>query len=263
MIRQMVDWDAGRYETTAAELGPAAEVVVERAGVGAGDVVVDVACGTGNAALLAAARGAHVVGVDGAPRLLAVAHERAASQKVEIDLRHGDLLALPVDDGAADVVLSIFGVIFAREPAAALREIARILRPDGRAFVTAWVPAGPIDAMLAAMGRIMARVAPGPPPSRFAWFDPAVLGPLAHGCGLVLAATEPRELTIRAASPEAYVEAGREHPMALAMTPALVRADAAEEVREAMVAVLRDANEDRTGFLVHSPYVIHELTRAG
>jgi len=46
MIRQMVDWDAGRYETTAAELGPAAEVVIERAG----DVVVDVACGTGNAA---------------------------------------------------------------------------------------------------------------------------------------------------------------------------------------------------------------------
>jgi ubiquinone/menaquinone biosynthesis C-methylase UbiE len=50
MIRQMVDWDADRYETTAAELGPAAEVVVERAGVAAGDVVVDVACGTGNAA---------------------------------------------------------------------------------------------------------------------------------------------------------------------------------------------------------------------
>jgi SAM-dependent methyltransferase len=107
-----------------------------------------------------------------------------------------------VDDGAADVVLSIFGVIFAREPAAALREIARILRPDGRAFVTAWVPAGPIDAMLAAMGRIMARVAPGPPPSRFAWFRSRCARPLAHDCGLVLAATEPRELTIRAASPE-------------------------------------------------------------
>jgi len=261
-MRGVVDWSAGRYETTAAELAPVAEVVVDRAGVAAGDVVVDLACGTGNAALIAAARGAHVVGVDGARRLLAVARERAASQGVGIDLRHGDLLALPVDDGGADVVLSVFGVIFAREPAAALREIARILRPDGRAFVTAWLPAGPIDAMLAAVSSIMARVAQGPPPPRFAWSDADVLGPLAHDCGLVLTATDQRELAVRAASPEAYVEAGRAHPMALAMAPALVRAGAADEARAAMVAVLRDANEDRAGFLVHSPYVIHELTHA-
>src|SRR3954453_14228263 len=77
IIRQVaVDWGAGRYETTAAELAPAAELVVERSGVGAGDDVLDVACGTGNAALGAAARGARVVGVDGAARLLAVARER-------------------------------------------------------------------------------------------------------------------------------------------------------------------------------------------
>src|SRR3954454_5632737 len=124
MIRSVVDWGAGRYETTAAELAPVAEVVVERASVRAGDDVVDVACGTGNAALLAAARDAHVIGVDGAPRLLAVARERAAAQGLEVELREGDLLALPVADGAADVVLSVFGVIFARDAALAPREIA-------------------------------------------------------------------------------------------------------------------------------------------
>jgi SAM-dependent methyltransferase len=258
----MVDWGAGSYERTAAELAPVAEVVVERASVGAGDDVVDLACGTGNAALLAASRGAHVIGVDGAPRLLAVARERAAAQGLQLDLREGDLLELPVDHGAADVVLSVFGVIFAREPRAALRELARVLRPDGRALITAWIPAGPIDAMLTALGRIMARVAPGPPPPRFTWSDPEALATVAGDAGLAVTATERRELAIRAASPEAYVEAGREHPMALAMRPALARAGAEREARDAMVGVLRDANEDRAGFLVHSPYVLHELHHA-
>ncbi|MDA0138797.1 class I SAM-dependent methyltransferase [Solirubrobacter deserti] len=257
----MVDWGAGRYETTAEELAPVSERVVDRSGVGADTDVVDVACGTGNAALLAAARGARVIGVDGAPRLLAVARERAAARGLEVDLREGDLAALPVNDGAADVVLSVFGVIFATDPAAALREIARVLRPDGRALVTAWVPAGPIDAMLGAAGRVMARVAPGPPRKRFAWFDPEALAPVARESGLTLATTEPAELEIRAASPEAYVDAGSEHPMALAMRPALERAGAGEEARAAMIDVLREANESPSAFLVHSPYVLHGLRR--
>ncbi len=258
----MVDWDAGRYETTAADLAPVAEVVVGRSGVGVGDDVVDVACGTGNAALLAAARGARVVGIDGAPRLLAVARERAAAQGLEVDWRQGDLLALPVAASTADTVLSVFGLIFASDAGAALREIARILRQGGRALVTAWIPAGPIDAMLAALARTMARVAPAPPPRRFGWSDPDALAPVARAAGLELAATERGELAIRATSAEAYLDAGREHPMSVAAQPALDRAGATHEAREAMLAVLRHANEDPTAFLVHSPYVIHELTRA-
>jgi SAM-dependent methyltransferase len=170
----VVDWGAGSYETTAAELAPAARAVVERAGVVPGAGVVDVACGTGNAALLAARRGARVVGVDGARRLLEVARERARADGVVLDLREGDVHALPVNDAAADVVLSVFGVIFAQDPAQALREIARILRPGGRVLITAWIPAGPIDAMLAAMGRIVGRVTSGPPPKRFPWAPPRV-----------------------------------------------------------------------------------------
>jgi SAM-dependent methyltransferase len=258
-----VDWGAGRYETTAAELEPAARLVVERAGVGAGDVVVDVACGTGNAALLAAARGARVVGVDGAPRLLDVARERAAGEGVELELREGDLLALPVDDGAADVVLSVFGVIFAGDPAAALGEIARILRPDGRALVTAWLPAGPIHRMLRALGEIAARVSGAPPPERYAWADPDVLAPTARAAGLVLAATEREALPFRGRSPEAYVESLAEHPMTVAARPLLERAGVAGEADRAALRVLQDANEDPAAFLVHSPYVVHELRRAG
>jgi SAM-dependent methyltransferase len=256
----MVDWSAGSYESTAAELAPVAEAVVARSGVGAGDDVVDVACGTGNAALAAAARGARVVGIDGAPRLLSVAGERAVELGLDVEWREGDLEALPAEDGTADVVLSVFGVIFAREPASALAEIARVLRPGGRALISAWVPAGPLHEMLEVVGRAMEQIAASPRP-RFAWSDTEVLAPVARSAGLEPGATERSELAVRAASPEAYVDAGRNHPMAVASLPALQRAGADEATREGMVRVLQDANEDPSGFLIHSPYVIHELRR--
>lgn len=255
----MVDWGSGKYERTATELEPVSDTVVEMAGLSPGEDVVDLACGTGNAALLAARQGAQVVGTDASSRLLEVARERARTQGVDVDFRQGDLLNLPMADRTADVVLSVFGVIFAPHPEQALREVRRVLRPGGRALVTAWVPAGPIDSMLAAMGRILARVTQQGPPQRFNWSDPAALGPLASGAGLTLHTTTRKALAIRDSSPEAYVLAGQEHPMALAVRPVIERAGVAREVQEAMTAVLREANEDPNGFLVHSPYVVHEL----
>lgn len=259
----MVDWGAGEYERTAAELEPVAQAVVRRAALSAGDDVVDLACGTGNAALLAAAQGARVVAIDAAPRLLEVARERARSQAMKLDLREGDLLRLPIDDATADVVLSVFGVIFASDPEQSLREIARVLRPGGRALLSAWVPAGPLDAMLGAMGRIVRRITGSPPPQRFPWFDPDAVGPIAAQVGLTLQTTTSGELPIQAASPEAYVADGREHPMAFAIRPVIEQAGAAPEVEEAMTAVLREANEDPCAFLIHSPYVVHELGVTG
>jgi SAM-dependent methyltransferase len=258
----IIDWDAGNYEKAAAELEPVALAVVERAALRPGEVVIDLACGTGNAALIAASRGARVVGVDAAPRLLEVARERARASGVDVEFREGDLLDLPVADGAADVVVSVFGVIFATDPAGALREARRVMRSGGRALVSAWVPAGPIDAMLGAMGRILSRVSQSPPPQRFPWFDRDAVGRLAGEVGLILGSTTPAELAIHGASPEAYVAAGREHPMALSVRPVLQQAGAEIEVQDAMTAVVREANEDPDAFLVHSPYVVHELHAA-
>lgn len=255
----MVDWGAGEYERTAAELEPVARAVVAMAALTRGERVIDLACGTGNVALIAAANGAQVVGIDAAPRLLEVARERARAQGVDVDFREGDLLHLPVDDGAADVVLSVFGVIFASDPGAALREMRRVMLPGARAFLSAWIPAGPIDAMLAAMGRILGRLTQAPPRKRFPWSDAAVVDPLASRAGLSLQRTSFHELAIRDTSPEAYVAAGQDHPMAMAVRPVLEGAGVDPEVRDAMTAVLRDANEDPDGFLVHSPYVLHEL----
>src|SRR5450755_2913151 len=129
----MVDWGTGNYEWMATELEPVAKVVVDRAELRPGERVVDLACGTGNAALLAAGCGAQVVGVDAAPRLLGVARERARAREVSVEFCAGDLLHLPVDDAAADVVLSVFGVVFASDPSRAVHEISRVLRSHGRA----------------------------------------------------------------------------------------------------------------------------------
>lgn len=254
-----MDWGAGSYEKTAAELEPVAQAVVTQAGISAAEVVVDAACGTGNAALLAAARGARVVGVDAATRLLEIARERARTADLTVDFRHGDLHALPLDDDAADAVLSVFGIIFAKEPLQALREVTRVVKPGGRALISAWVPEGPIDAMLTVMNEVVGRVTSRPSQDRFRWADPDALGAVAAEAGLSLAATTQGALPIRAASPEQYIDAAQDHPMALAVRPLIERAGIADELREAMTSVLRAGNEEPDAFLVHSPYVVHEL----
>src|SRR6202042_691408 len=151
-------------------------------------------------------------GVDSAPRLLEVARQRALSLTVEAEFLQGDLLELPVADGSADVVISVFGLIFAPDPARALAEVARVAAPGARVLLSAWIPAGPINDMLAALGRVVARVTQAPAPQRFLWSDPAVVEAAAGEVGLSLSATTRAELAIRDASPDAYVAGLQEHP---------------------------------------------------
>ena len=117
-----------------------AERVVDRASVAAGDRVLDVACGTGNAAILAAARGAWALGIDIEPGLIAVARERALAEGLTVAWRVGDAAALPVPDGGVTVVLPVFGVMYVPDQAAAARELARVCTPEARIALAAWVP---------------------------------------------------------------------------------------------------------------------------
>jgi ubiquinone/menaquinone biosynthesis C-methylase UbiE len=93
--------------------------------------VLDVGCGTGNAALLAPARGATVTGVDPAARLLDVARARAIDHGLDITFSLGEAAALPIQSGSVDVLLSVFGVIFAPDPVTAAAEMARVTAPHG------------------------------------------------------------------------------------------------------------------------------------
>jgi SAM-dependent methyltransferase len=258
----MVDWGAGEYEHTAAELEPVAQHVVSLARLQPGQTVLDLATGTGNAALLAAQAGALVTGLDAAPRLIDVARSRAAREGVRASFVVGDLGALPFEDGAFQAVLSIFGVIFAEDPSRAFAEMIRVMEADGRALLAVWVPAGPIDAMVGTLARAIAAET-GATRTRFAWHDPDAVGKLAapHGARVRV---HDGVLHITAESPEAYLAANeRTHPMSLAGRAVLQRAGTYDEVRDRALAILREGNEDPGAFLVSSPYRVVEISRSG
>src|SRR4051812_9673456 len=257
----MVDWSAGEYERTAAELEPAGRLVVARAAIAPGERLLDVACGTGNAALTAAAAGARVNGLDGAPRLVDVARARAAEAGLDAEFVVGDALDLPFEDGAFDAIVSVFGVIFVPDPARAIAEIVRVLAPGGRALLSAWRPEGPVTGMVGVLGRGLA-AAGAPSRERFAWHEAPAVAELAAPHGATVDA-EDGSLTIEANSPEAYFAASEEHhPMSLAGRPILERAGTYAALREEALGVLRAGNEDPAGFRVTSPYRVVRLVTA-
>jgi ubiquinone/menaquinone biosynthesis C-methylase UbiE len=116
----------------AKRLDSAARAAVALANVAEGDRVLDVACGTGNAALLAASSGAHVTGLDVEPSLLAQARVRADERGVVVAWVRGDAVELPFPDGTFSVVLSVFGVMYAPDQQRAARELARVCAPGAR-----------------------------------------------------------------------------------------------------------------------------------
>jgi SAM-dependent methyltransferase len=258
----MIDWGLGHYEDTAAELAPVAEHVISLAELQTGDRVLDLATGTGNAALSAARLGAVVTGLDSAPRLIDVAQGRAATEGVQASFVVGDVLALPFEDGEFDVALSVFGLIFASDGGRAFSEMIRVLRADGRGLMSVWVPAGPIDAVTRTFGRAIA-AATGAAPDRFAWHDPQAVDELATRHGAQIRMHE-GVLRITAESPEAYFQANEQcHPMSVAGRPLLEGAGTYSEVREPALAILREGNEDPQALRVSSPYRVIEVRRPG
>jgi SAM-dependent methyltransferase len=256
----MVDWGAGRYEETAADLEPVAAHVVALASPQPGEKVLDVACGTGNAALLAARAGAETTGVDAAPRLIEVARGRAQAEDLPVRFDVGDAQALPYDDATFGVVVSVFGVIFAPDAERAFAEIVRVLRPGGRALLSAWVPGGTVDAMVGVFMRAVAAVT-GPAPARFAWHDAAAVGELAARHVAELSVQE-ADVAFVAESPEAYFAANEaDHPMSVSMRPLLERGGDGDAIREQALTILREGNEDPDAFRVTSRYRILTVRR--
>jgi SAM-dependent methyltransferase len=149
------------------------ERIVRRVGVGTGEDVLDVACGTGNAGIRAAGAGGRVVGLDLTPELFETGRREAAAAGVEIEWVEGDAEALPFADHSFDVVLSVFGCIFAPRHRVAAGELARVLRPGGRLAVFAWAP----DSAPARFFKTAGAFMPAPPE----FVEPSVLwGEEAH-----------------------------------------------------------------------------------
>jgi SAM-dependent methyltransferase len=251
-----VDWSLGEYEHTAAQLLPAARVVVERAAPTRDEHVVDIGCGTGNAALLVAARGIRVTGVDPAARLLAVARHHAAVQRLDATFASGTAAALPLADGAADVALSVFGVVFAPDPVAAAAEMARVTAPAGRIVLSAWLPDGPVSRAARISGDAVRRALGIPQPVPFAWHHRCALAGVLGPHGFELQLYEHRHV-FTSESPRAYFEAEFEaHPLWVAGRGILEPRGELDGVRDRVLEVLVTANEDRAGFRVTGRYVV-------
>jgi SAM-dependent methyltransferase len=257
-----MEWGQGRYERIAEQLLPAAEVVVESAGVSAGERVVDVGCGTGNAALLAAERGASVTGIDPAQRLLDVAAATARERGLDATFALGEAADMPVEDGSADAVLSVFGVIFAPDPQAAAAEIDRISAAEARARLAAWIPDDAVSQAVRLARQTVAEILdqpPGPPP--FPWHEHDALSEVFERHGFSVSITE-HTLAFAAPSVDEFMRIeGENHPLAIAARPVLEGAGRAEEVREGMRRIYEQANESPSAFRVTSRYVVAEMER--
>jgi SAM-dependent methyltransferase len=174
--RQQATWASGDYSAVATLIVPVAERLVDQADLEAGSRVLDVATGSGNAALAAARLGCDVVGIDYVEALLDRGRERAAAERLTIDLRPGDAEDLPFPDASFDAVLSVFGSMFAPDHDQTAREIMRVTRPGGTIALASWTP----DGFLGHLFRTVAQYAPPPPGinSPMLWGDTEHLGSL-------------------------------------------------------------------------------------
>lgn len=152
-------WMSGDFGKVAAMSAKEAEHFVSRLNIPRGAKVLDVACGTGNLAIPAARTGAQVTGVDIATNLLEQARERAAKENLQIKFDEGDAENLPYADGSFDVVMTMFGAIFAPNPEKTARELVRVCKPGGTIAMANWRPEG----LVAHTFHVTSRHSPPPP----------------------------------------------------------------------------------------------------
>jgi SAM-dependent methyltransferase len=164
-------WASGDYPAVASELIPElGPRLVTASGVRAGQRVLDVAAGSGNAAVPAAAAGATVIASDLTPELFDAGRAHAARQGVELEWVEADAEALPFEDNSFDVVLSCVGAMFAPHHQVTADELVRVVRPGGTIAMINWTPTGFIGKLFATMKPY----APPPPPGATApplWGD--------------------------------------------------------------------------------------------
>lgn len=166
-------WMAGDFGEIAKFAAKEAEAFVGRLRIRPGLRVLDVACGTGNTAIPAARAGAEVVGVDIAPNLLEQARRRAAAEKLAVQFEEGDAEAVSYPDSAFDIVITMFGAMFAPRPDQVAAELLRVSKPGGTIAMANWTPEGFVGKSF----RMTAQLVPPPPgiPAPVLWGDEKVV----------------------------------------------------------------------------------------
>ncbi len=201
--RQQQTWSAGDYSRIGNIILITAELLCEAADVRSGQRVLDVASGTGNAALAAARRFCDVTATDYVPVLLDEARTRAVAEGLPLTFQEADAEDLPFPAASFDVVLSTFGAMFAPDHDQAARELLRVCRPGGKIGMTNWTPEGFLGDFFRTMGKHVP--SPAGVRSPMLWGDEAHLRDL-FGDALTELTLTRRIFTWRQRSPRAWIE---------------------------------------------------------
>ena len=204
--RQQATWASGDYALVGVTLQIVGETLAEAADIRAGERVIDVAAGNGNASLAAAHRMARVTSTDYVPSLLEKGRARAAAEGLDIEFRVADAENLPYRDGEFDVALSTFGVMFAPDHARSASELLRVVRVGGRIGLASWTP----DSFIGQLFKVIGKAVPPPPglASPLLWGTEAYLGEL-FGEAAADIRTARRNYCFRYASPSHWLQVFR------------------------------------------------------
>lgn len=172
--RQQATWEAGDFGQIARTIENVAEEFMARQPLRPGAHVLDVACGTGNLAVIAARPGCTVWGIDIARNLICQARIRAAEKGLRINFMEADAEDLPFDAGQFDLVVSMFGAMFAPRPRVVVAELLRVTKPGGRVALANWTPEGFIGKMFHIFKAHLPQL-PAGVPSPMGWGDEATV----------------------------------------------------------------------------------------
>lgn len=256
--KQQATWASGDYHLIGTQIVITSELLLESLDLHAGERVLDVATGSGNAALAAARRGGDVTGVDYVPSLLAHARARADAEFLDAAFVEGDAEALPFEDGAFDVVTSVFGAMFAPDQERTAAELARVTRPGGRIGLVAHTPEGYIGQLFKVVG---SHVPPAPGlRSPVLWGTDVRLAQLFGDRVLEMTSTK-RLMVFRYRPPEAYLAYWRRFYGPIHKAFQAVGPDGEAALGADLLALVASFNEASDGtMIVRSEYLETVIT---
>jgi len=256
--RQQATWGSGDYAVIGATLQIVGEMLAEAVDLRAGERVLDVAAGNGNATLAAARRFASVTSTDYVPALLERGRRRAEAEGFDVAFEVADTEALPYPDASFDVVLSSFGVMFAPAHEQAASELMRVCRPGGRIGLACWTPTGFVGQLF----RVVGSHVPPIPGVR----SPALWGTDAHiealFAGADLIAHTTRHFSFRYRSPEHFVDVFRTYYGPIHKAFAALDPYRQASLESDLTALLRRENRGgAAGLVVQGEYLETVITR--
>ncbi|NMK45252.1 class I SAM-dependent methyltransferase [Achromobacter sp. Bel] len=257
--RQQATWSSGDYAVVGTTLQIVGEQLCESLDLRAGQKVLDVAAGNGNASLAAARRWCEVVATDYVPALLGRARERAAAERLKIEFQEADAEALPFAPASFDAVVSTFGVMFTADQDKAAAELVRVCRPGGKIGMANWTPEGFIGQIFKTLGKHL------PPPagvkSPALWGTRARIDEMFGGHASAIQA-EPRHFVFRYRSPEHWLQVFKTYygPLLKAFSALEPTAQAALE-SDLIAQIDRFNRSGDAGMVVPSEYLEIVITR--